>query len=69
MDDGRLVIESINIISHVAGAESPLAQVGSDELLAMANAAQLDLKLLTFEFLFRVDPPPLPKAAAFQNSH
>ena len=70
MDDGRLFIESIDIIGHVAGTESPLAQVGSEELLAMADAAQLDLKLLTFEFLFRSGPPPPPEAAAaFQKSH
>ena len=70
VDDGRLFIESIDIIGHVAGTESPLAQVGSEELLAMADAAQLDLKLLTFEFLFRAGPPPPPKAAAaFQKSH
>lgn len=70
VDDGRLFIESIDIISHVAGTENPLAQVGSEELLAMADAAQLDLKLLTFEFLFRVGPPPPPEAAAaFQKSH
>lgn len=70
VDDGRLFIESIDIIAHVAGAGSPLAPVGSDRLLAMANAAQLDLKLLTFEFLFRIGPPPPPKAAAaFQKSH
>ena len=70
VDDGRLFIESIDIIGHVAGDESPLAQVGSDRLLAMADAAQLDLKLLTFEFLFRVGPPPsLETAAAFQKSH
>ena len=37
----------------------------------MADAAQLDLKLLTFEFLlFGIGPPPPPEAAeAFQGSH
>ena len=70
VDDGRLFIESIDIIGRVASAESPLAQVGSDRLLAMADAAQLDLKLLTFEFLFRIGPPPPSEtAAAFQKSH
>lgn len=70
VDDGRLFIESIDIIGHVAGTESPLAQVGSKKLLAMADAAQLDLKLLTFEFLFRGGQPPTPEAAAaFQKSH
>lgn len=70
VDDGRLFIESIDIICHVAGPECLLAQIGSDRLLAMADAAQLDLKLLTFEFLFRFGPPPPPEtAAAFQKSH
>ena len=70
VDDGRLYIESIDIIGHVAGDESPLAETGSKRLLALADAAQMDLKLLTFEFLFRVGPPPPSEAAeAFQKSH
>nr|WP_272492161.1 glutathione S-transferase C-terminal domain-containing protein [Octadecabacter algicola] len=36
----------------------------------MADEAQLDLKLLTFEFLFRADPPPPAEAVeAFQKGH
>ncbi len=70
VEDGRLYIESIDIIGQVAGTDGPLTQYRSRELLDMADAAQLDLKLLTFEFLFRADPPPPPDAAeAFQKSH
>ncbi|MEM7445528.1 MAG: glutathione S-transferase family protein [Pseudomonadota bacterium] len=68
--DGRLFIESVDIIQEVAGAESPLAKAASAELLDLADAAQQDLKLLTFEFLFRSGPPPKPEdAEAFQRSH
>lgn len=70
VDDGRVFIESIDIIAHVAGADSPLARSGSAELLRMADAAQLDLKLLTFEFLFRAGPPPPPEAVEhFERAH
>ena len=70
VDDGRLYIESIDIIGHVAGTDSPLTRIGSGKLLEMADAAQTDLKLLTFEFLFRAGPPPSSEAAvAFQKSH
>ncbi|MEP2978632.1 MAG: glutathione S-transferase family protein [Lentilitoribacter sp.] len=70
VDNGRLIIESIDIIRHVAGKDSPLAKVGSPKLLEMADEAQLDLKLLTFEFLFKGGPPPSPEVVdAFQRSH
>lgn len=70
VEDGRLFIESIDIIRQVAGAASPLAQSGNTELLELADAAQVDLKLLTFEFLFRAAPPPAPEAVeAFQKGH
>ena len=70
VDDGHLIIESIDIIVHIAGENSPLANVSSSKLLDMADAAQLDLKLLTFEFLFRAGPSPSPEnAEAFQKSH
>lgn len=70
VEDGRLYIESIDIIGQVAGAGSPLAQISSPTLLALADEAQLDLKLLTFEFLFRAGPPPDPKAVeAFRKGH
>lgn len=70
VEDGRLYIESIDIIRHIAGADSPLAHVKDETLLKMADQAQLDLKLLSFEFLFRAKPPPPPKAVeAFQKGH
>ncbi|MEM7375983.1 MAG: glutathione S-transferase family protein [Pseudomonadota bacterium] len=69
-DDGKLFIESIDIIGHIAGASGPLAQLEDNKLLALADASQRDLKLLTFEFLFRAAPPPPPEAAdAFQRTH
>ncbi len=70
VEDGRLFIESIDIIGKVAGPDSPLARTGNNALLAKADAAQIDLKLLTFEFLFRAaPPPPAEAAAAFQAAH
>ena len=58
VDNGDLIIESIDIIQHVAGEGSALAATDAPELLQLADAAQVDLKLLTFEFLFRAAPPP-----------
>jgi glutathione S-transferase len=70
VDNGKLIIESIDIISHIAGENSPLAKVGSPTLLEMADEAQLDLKLLTFEFLFKGGPPPsLEEVKVFQENH
>lgn len=70
VDDGELIIESIDIISHIAGTESELSQTSGSGLLQMADDAQLDLKLLTFEFLFRMaPPPPADSANAFQQDH
>ena len=70
VEDGRLYIESIDIIAQVAGPNSPLANVGDETLLKMADEAQLDLKLLTFEFLFRAGPPPPAEAIeAFKKGH
>lgn len=54
VDDGDLWIESVDIIQHLGGGRF----AGSSELLNLADAAQLDLKLLTFEYLFRAFPPP-----------
>nr|WP_268794156.1 glutathione S-transferase family protein [Octadecabacter temperatus] len=70
VEDGRLYIESIDIIGQVAGADTQLADVSDRTMLELADAAQLDLKLLTFEFLFRSNPPP-PKEVveAFQKGH
>ncbi|MDI5922665.1 glutathione S-transferase family protein [Halomonas sp. LR5S13] len=69
VDDGDLIIESIDIIRHLAGRNVALAQTTLHELLEMADAAQLDLKLLTYEFLFRAAPPPPETAEAFQARH
>ena len=70
VDDGHLFIESIDIIRHVAGDATELGKTASPELLQMADEAQIDLKLLTFEFLFRAGPlPPKEKADAFQVAH
>lgn len=63
--NGQLYIESVDIIQLVA----PSLTAGTD-LLALADAAQIDLKLLTHEFLFRAFPPPPAEAAkAFGASH
>jgi glutathione S-transferase len=70
VDDGALIIESIDIIRHLARRNDALAATAKPELLEMADAAQLDLKLLTFEFRFRAAPPPPPEVAeAFQARH
>ena len=70
VEDGHLYIESVDIIRKVAGNDSSLANSASPELLKMADEAQLDLKLLSFEFLFRSRPPSRPEdAEAFQRSH
>jgi glutathione S-transferase len=70
VDDGHLIIESIDIIQYLAGEASDLAVTSTPELLDLADKAQLDLKLLTFEFLFRAAPPPPKEAAeAFQRAH
>ena len=70
VEDGHLYIESVDIIQKVAGSDSSLANSASPELLKMADEAQLDLKLLSFEFLFRSRPPSRPEdAEAFQRNH
>jgi len=70
VEDGRLFIESVDIIAKIAGEDGELTSSDSLELLPMADAAQLDLKLLTFEFLFRSGRAPEPAAAdAFQKTH
>ncbi len=70
VDNGRLIIESIDIIQHIAGVSySPDTDSGID-LLKLADDAQADLKLLTFEFLFRSKPtPPAESIDAFQANH
>ena len=70
LEDGRLFIESIEIIQQIAGADSELLEAADLDLLQRADVAQADLKLLTFEFLFRFSgPPPKEKSQAFQASH
>ncbi|MDJ0824665.1 MAG: glutathione S-transferase family protein [Rhodobacter sp.] len=70
VDDGRLYIESIDIIRHLADGQPNGSDAGPDDLLALADAAQSDLKLLSFEFLFRVRPAPPPDAAErFEAGH
>ena len=70
VDNGKLIIESIDIISHIAGKDNPLSKVGSSKLLKLADDAQLDLKLLTFEFLFKGGPPPsMEDVKTFQENH
>ncbi len=69
VDEGELFVESIDIIKHLAGDTAALTSADAD-LLALADGAQLDLKLLTFEFLFRGGPPPSEaKQKAFQQTH
>lgn len=65
VDDGALLIESIDIIDHLdtrpddRGSSNSLrpddaaGQAALEALLAQADAAQSDLKTLSFEFLFQ----------------
>lgn len=71
VDNGDLIIESIDIIRHVAARNAPgLLDHAGEELLARADAAQSDLKLLTFEFLFRGGPAkPEDEVQTFQANH
>jgi len=79
VQDGRLFIESIDIIRHLASDDRDLSKGAHDlvhladgalDLLYLADGAQADLKLLTFEFLFQGMPPPTEdQAKAFQNAH
>lgn len=70
VNEGHLFTESIDIIQHITGEHSDLFKIASQELLKMADDAQQDLKLLTFEFLFRAGPPPNDDAVqAFQKTH
>lgn len=71
VDDGVLHIESIDIIRHISARTAPeLLPPEGEDLLALADASQLDLKLLTFEFLFRGGPAKSDaEAQAFQTNH
>ncbi len=76
--DGELIIESIDIISELERRfELPSLRATGAELEAemltvmqRADDAQAALKLLTFEFLFRLAPPPSKESViAFQRNH
>ncbi|WP_299473295.1 glutathione S-transferase family protein [uncultured Roseibium sp.] len=70
VDNGRLFIESVDIIQQIADPGSELSASGSTELLAMADDAQADLKLATFEFLFRgVERSDKESFDTFQQQH
>ena len=70
VEDGKLFIESVDIIQHVAQGNASLAMPDDNQLLRLGDEAQQDLKLLTFEFLFRSGPPPSREAvASFQDNH
>lgn len=72
--DGDLFVESVDIILEIDRRfpQPPLMFEVSDTkaILERADAAHPSLKLLTFEFLFSVAPPP-PRAHkdAFQRDH
>ncbi len=71
--DGKIIIESIDIISYLEQAFSPGSlqpetpeQVAlMKELMALSNTHQYKLKTLTFEFLFRVGKQMTEEQAAF----
>jgi len=70
VDNGALYIESIDIIQQIAGPDSPLFAAGSGDLLGRADDAQVDLKILSHEFLFRARPPmSAEQAEAFDKAH
>ena len=68
--DGSLWIESVDIIQHIAMERPELMAGANAELLQMADDAQADLKLLTHEFLFKMNPPARhPPSAAILHPH
>lgn len=78
VDDGALLIESIDIIDHLdrRTPEPPMRPVEAGEeaemqaWLAKADAAQADLKTLSHEFLFQATHKRSPeKLAAFLAGH
>ncbi len=70
LDEGRLFIESIDIIQHVSKGAFGTPSGIEKTLLQNADAAQRDLKLLTFEFLFRAKPAASNDAVdSFQRNH
>lgn len=70
VEDGVLFVESVDIIRHLAGDDDTLLKQIDADLLDRADAAQLDLKLLTFEFLFAGKRGGSDSdAMAFQKNH
>lgn len=79
VDDGQVVIESIDIIVHLDARHRAARLGGSDDpLLAVADRAQSALKVLSHEYMFRArgapDPQSLPwhpdpEATAFARSY
>lgn len=76
--DGMLIIESIDIITvidqhfkpHSLCPSNSAARADMLKMMKIADAAQPNLKLLTFAFLFSAAPPPPPDVAAhFQKHH
>jgi glutathione S-transferase len=71
--DGKIVIESIDIISYLENTfnpgslqpENPEQVALMKELMAHSNEHQYKLKTLTFEFLFRVGKQMTVEQAAF----
>ena len=78
VDDGRLVVESVDIIDYLACKQNsrrlmpdePGLKEDMYALMKRADQAQKDLKLLTFEFLFKAAPASSDEiATAFQSKH
>lgn len=78
VDNGRLVIESVDIIDYLDSQQENLAltpaktahKEAMQGLMERADQAQKHLKLLTFEFLFKAAPATSDEqASAFQSSH
>lgn len=69
VDDGTLIIESIDIIKHIARVTGFSLGTDPNGLMELADRAQVDLKLLTYEFLFRAKPRPDSVNEEFQRTH
>lgn len=69
VDDGTLIIESIDIIKHIARVSDISLGEDPDGLLALVDGSQTDLKLLTYEFLFRAKPRSDAVNEAFRRDH
>ena len=68
--DGRLFIESIDIIELLPDNDSDLLLHRDIRLLKIADQAQMDLKLLSFEFLFKSGPQQIQEQFdKFQVTH